>query len=85
MKSDIFEHTTPCGIKGIVILRPKSNVFYSSISFHAGSRLASDYVSKQQTAHIMEHVAANVLGFSSKGEFDESFRKKRCMQKRIYR
>ncbi len=75
MKSDIFEHTTPRGIKGIVILRPKSNVFYSSISFHAGSRLVPDYVSKEQTAHIMEHVAANVLGFSSKGEFDESFRK----------
>ena len=75
MKPHAFEHVTPRGIRGIIIPRPGSSTFYSAFSFHAGSRLVPDYADKEQTAHVMEHVAANVLGFSGKGEFDELFRK----------
>ena len=68
-------YQTTNGIKLLSIDVPGSTVFYSKFIFRAGDRQVPDQQTKAQVAHIMEHMAGNVIGYRSKGTFDSQFRR----------
>lgn len=73
MKYTVSEYKCKNGSKGLIVNTPESDVVYLRVGFRGGSRQVHEYKSKEQTAHLLEHMSFNVCGFTSQGEFDRIF------------
>lgn len=74
MKEHITEIILPHGGKGILVNIPKCSAVKCLTSFRAGHLYTPDYPSKEQVAHVMEHMAFDAnKGYAQKEDYDEDF------------